>query len=533
MNEFGKKSHKTGLDAIGIKKCKNVYWNLLRAELLEHIILNKEGVLTSTGAVMVDTGKFTGRSPEDKFWVKDATTENVLWWGNVNHPISTEIYEKLLGKMTAFVQDKNLYVRDMYACADPEYQISLRVISTTAYHNLFSYNMFIRPEFEDMTEITPEYTVLCVPEFEADPAVDGTRSSNFAILNLTTKTVIIGGTGYTGEIKKGIFSILNYLLPEKHNSLSMHCSANVGEHGDTAVFFGLSGTGKTTLSADPNRRLIGDDEHGWGEHGIFNFEGGCYAKVINLSKEQEPEIWEAIKFGAILENTRFFPERRLVDYSNTSVTQNTRVSYPIYHVDNIMVPSIGGIPKNIFFLTCDAFGVLPPISKLTPGQAMFHFISGYTAKVAGTEMGVKDPTMTFSACFGAPFLPLHPTRYASLLGEQMRKLNVNVWLVNTGWSGGGFGVGSRMKLSLTRAMITSAMEHKLDNVVYQTMPYFGLLIPGSCPNVPFEILNPRATWKDKAAYDEKAKFLATAFLKNFETFKDYATPEILEGAPKV
>jgi phosphoenolpyruvate carboxykinase (ATP) len=415
MNEFGLKSTVTGLENIGIKKCKNAYWNLLRAELIEHILANKEGVLTSTGAVTVDTGKFTGRSPEDKFWVEDETTKNTLWWGNVNQPISSEIFEKLLGKMIAYVQDKNLYVRDMYACADSEYKISLRVISSTAYHNLFSYNMFIRPDIEEIPNISPEYTVLCLPEFEADPSVDGTRSPNFAILNLTKKIVIIGGSGYTGEIKKGIFSILNYLLPEKHNSLSMHCSSNVGEHGDTAIFFGLSGTGKTTLSADPNRKLIGDDEHGWGEHGIFNFEGGCYAKVINLSQEQEPEIWDAIKFGALLENVRFFPKRRLVDYSNVSVTQNTRVSYPIYHVENIMKPSIGGIPKNIFFLTCDAYGVLPPIAKLTQAQAMFHFISGYTAKVAGTEMGVTEPQMVFSACFGAPFLPLHPTNMLNYL----------------------------------------------------------------------------------------------------------------------
>lgn len=532
MNQSGRISKKVGLEKVGIKKCKNVYWNLLRAELIEHVLTNKEGVLTSTGAVTVDTGKFTGRSPEDKFWVEDETTKNTLWWGSVNHPISKANFDILHGKMIAFVQDKNLYVRDMYACADPEYQISLRVISTTAYHNLFSYNMFIRPEIDELPEIDPEYTVLCVPEFEADPSVDGVPNANFAILDLTHKLVIIGGTGYTGEIKKGIFSILNYLLPEKHNSLSMHCSSNVGEHGDTAIFFGLSGTGKTTLSADPDRKLIGDDEHGWGEHGIFNFEGGCYAKVINLSKEQEPEIWDAIKFGALLENIRFVPERRLVDYANVSVTQNTRVSYPIYHVENIMVPSVGGIPKNIFFLTCDAFGVLPPISKLTPAQAMFHFISGYTAKVAGTEMGVTEPQMVFSACFGAPFLPLHPAKYAKLLGEQMERLNVNVWLVNTGWSGGSYGVGKRMKLSQTRAMITAAMEHKLDNVVYQKHPIFGISVPGSCPNVPFEILNPRATWKDKKAYDEKAKFLANAFNKNFEKYKDGVSKDILEGAPK-
>jgi phosphoenolpyruvate carboxykinase (ATP) len=532
MNESGKISTVAGLEKFGIKNCKHAYWNLLRAELIEHILLNKEGLLTSTGAITVNTGKFTGRSPEDKFWVEDTITKDTIWWGDVNHPISTEIFDKLLGKMIAFVQDKNLYVRDMYACADPEYRISLRVISATAFHNLFSYNMFIRPELEEITKIDPEYTVFCLPEFEADPAIDGTRSPNFTIINLTKKVVIIGGTGYTGEIKKGIFSVLNFLLPEKHNSLGMHCSSNVGENGDTAIFFGLSGTGKTTLSADPTRKLIGDDEHGWGEHGIFNFEGGCYAKVVNLNKEEEPEIWDAIKFGALLENIRFVPERRLVDYANVSVTQNTRVSYPIYHMEKIMTPSIGGIPKNIFFLTCDAFGVLPPIAKLTPGQAMFHFISGYTAKVAGTEMGVTEPQMAFSACFGSPFLPLHPARYAKLLGDQIERLNVNVWLVNTGWSGGPYGIGKRMKLAYTRAMITAAMEHKLDNVVYQKHPIFGILVPGSCPKVPFEILNPKATWGDKKAYDEKATFLAKAFNKNFEKFAEGASQEILDGAPK-
>lgn len=532
MNQSGKISTVSTLETLGIKNCRHAYWNLLRAELIEHIILKKEGSLTSTGAVTVNTGKFTGRAPKDKFWVEDAITKDKLWWGEINQPISADVFDKLLIKMTAFVADTDLYVRDMYACADPDYRISLRIISSTAFHNLFSYNMFIRPELEEMTNILPEYTVFCVPEFEADPKTDGVPHQNFAIINLTKKIVIIGGTGYTGEIKKGIFSILNFLLPEKHNSLPMHCSSNVGKDGDTAIFFGLSGTGKTTLSADPNRKLIGDDEHGWGENGIFNFEGGCYAKVINLSAEQEPEIWDAIKFGALLENVEFVPNRRLVDFSNVSITQNTRVSYPIYHVKNIMEPSMGGIPKNIFFLTCDAFGVLPPISKLTRGQAMFHFISGYTAKVAGTEMGITEPQMVFSACFGAPFFPLHPTRYATLLGEQMDRLNVNVWLVNTGWSGGPYGVGKRMKLSQTRAMITAAMDHQLDKVVFQSHPIFGVLVPGSCPNVPYEILNPKATWADKNAYDEKAKFLADSFNKNFEKFKDGASKDILEGAPK-
>lgn len=522
-----------GLEKIGLLKYKNAYWNLSPAELTEHAIRRGEGVLNDTGALMVDTGEFTGRAPKDKFFVKDATTENTVWWGEVNQPIAAEVFDTLLAEMIAYAADKDLYVRDMYACAEPEYRLKLRVITGTAFHNLFAYNMFIRPDSDDFAHFEPTFTVFCLPQFKADPKKHGTRSPNFAIINLTKKIIIIGGTGYTGEIKKGIFTVLNYLLPLERNTLSMHCSANVGEHGDTAVFFGLSGTGKTTLSADPNRHLVGDDEHGWSDHGVFNFEGGCYAKVINLSKEQEPDIFNAIKFGAILENTRFYPQTRTVDYTDVSVTQNTRVSYPIDFIPNALLPSVGGIPKNIFFLTADAFGVFPPIAKLTPEQAMFHFISGYTSKVAGTEMGVTEPQMVFSACFGAPFLPLHPTQYASLLGEKMQKYNVNVWLINTGWSGGPYGIGQRMKLSYTRAMIAAAMEGKLDSVVYAADPIFGVLIPGSCPGVPYKILNPRATWEDKNAYDEKARFLATAFLQNFDKFKQYATQEILAGMPKL
>lgn len=529
----GIKSSKVDLSNIGITNPKQVYWNLTRAELIEHAILNKEGHLASTGALVVDTGEFTGRSPEDKFFVDDEVTHDTLWWGEVNHKISAEVYEKLLSKMIGFAQEKKLYVRDMYACAHPEYKIRLRVISGTAYHNLFSYNMFIRPTSEELAVFEPEYTVFCMPDFMANPEKDGTRSKNFAIINMKEKVVLIGGTGYTGEIKKGIFTILNFLLPHHHNTLSMHCSANVGQSGDTAIFFGLSGTGKTTLSADPERKLIGDDEHGWSDTGVFNFEGGCYAKVINLTKEQEPEIWDAIKFGALLENTRFLDHSTIVDYANTSVTQNTRVSYPLYHIPNAMEPSIGGHPKNIFFLTCDAFGVLPPISKLSTQQAMFHFISGYTAKVAGTEMGITEPKMTFSACFGAPFLPLHPTTYAKLLGEKMQKFNVNVWLVNTGWTGGIYGKGNRIKLKYTRAMITAAMEGKLDMVVYHAHPIFGIQIPGSCPNVPFEMLDPRNTWDNKSEYDQKAAFLANAFLKNFDKYKEFADKDIINGAPKI
>ena len=390
--------------------------------------------------------------------------------------------------------------------------------------------MFLRPSDDELKNFEAEWTVINAPGFMADPKVDGTRQHNFAILSFAKKTILIGGTGYTGEIKKGIFSALNFILPHQRNVLSMHCSANVGKEGDTALFFGLSGTGKTTLSADPNRQLIGDDEHGWSDNSIFNFEGGCYAKVIDLTEEKEPQIFNAIKEGALLENVVFDGDK--VDFEDGSKTQNTRVSYPIYHIDNIVKPSVASQPKNIFFLTCDAFGVLPPISKLTPGQAMYHFISGYTAKVAGTEAGVTEPQTTFSACFGAPFMPLHPTVYAEMLGNKMRDNNVRVWLINTGWSGGSYGEGSRMKLKYTRAMITAALEGNLDNVEYTKHAVFGLEMPNSCPNVPDELLHPRNTWANKDVYDAKANELADAFNNNFEKFEEYANEEIMSGAPK-
>ncbi|MFN0050304.1 MAG: phosphoenolpyruvate carboxykinase (ATP) [Cytophagales bacterium] len=533
MKEIGivPKSH--SLAYLGINKTKSISWNLSPAELVEDALAQKEGVLSDGGALMVDTGEFTGRAPKDKFFVKDALTEKTIWWGEINQPIDNEVFESLLSKMAAFVADKKLYARDLFACAEPEYQLKIRVINSSASHNLFADNMFIRPESEELKDFEPEFTVLSIPEFQADTAVDKVRSKNFAIINLTKKIIIIGGTGYTGEIKKGIFTVLNYTLPLERNTLSMHCSANVGKDGDTAVFFGLSGTGKTTLSADPSRQLVGDDEHGWSDKGVFNFEGGCYAKVINLSPTQEPEIYNAIKFGAILENTRFFENTRTVDFDNVTVSQNTRVSYPIDFIPNALIPSVGGNPKNIFFLTADAFGVLPPISQLTPSQAMYHFISGYTSKVAGTEVGIVEPQMVFSACFGAPFFPLHPTQYASLLGDKMKKYSVNVWLINTGWTGGPYGVGTRMKLKYTRAMITAAMEQKLDGVEFALHPIFGISVPSSCPGVPHELLDPKSTWEDKNAYDEKAKFLAKAFNENFKKFEASANDEIKAGAPKI
>jgi phosphoenolpyruvate carboxykinase (ATP) len=510
---------------------KNIYWNLTPEELIEHTIKKKQGVLSDTGALCIETGKFTGRTPKDRFIVLDEKTQNSISWGGFNTPIKNEIYQNLKSKVYQYLSDRDVYARELFACADAKYRLSIQVITEYPWSNMFANNMFIRPTVEELAAIIPDWIVVCAPGFEANPAIEGTRSPNFVIVNFTEKQVIIGGTAYTGEIKKSIFSILNYILPFEKNVLSMHCSANVGKGGDTAVFFGLSGTGKTTLSADPERNLVGDDEHGWSEEGIFNFEGGCYAKTINLSPEGEPEIFNAIKHGAIVENIQFFPGTRNIDYSSIALTENTRVSYPLHHIPNALIPSKAGLPSNIFFLTCDSFGILPPISKLSKGQAMYHFISGYTAKIAGTEEGVKEPTLTFSACFGAPFLPLHPTKYAEMLGKKMEQNKVNVWLINTGWSGGSYGVGSRMKLKYTRAMITAALNGELNNVGFNHHEVFGMSIPASCPNVPFEILNPKNTWADKNAYDKQAKELAAAFVKNFEQYAENANEEIMNAAP--
>lgn len=533
MNHIGKKPEGANLDYLGLKNVGTAYWNLHPAELVEETLHLGQGVLTDTGALAVDTGEFTGRSPKDKFIVKDAITENTVWWSQFNIPFDSAKFDRLFERMQAYLTGRDVYVRDAYVCADPRYRMNVRVVTEFPWSNMFAYNMFLRPTAEELETIQPDWHVICVPGFYADPEIDGTRQHNFAILDFTKRMAIIGGTGYTGEIKKGIFSVLNYVLPQDKNVLSMHCSANVGEKGDTAVFFGLSGTGKTTLSSDPNRRLIGDDEHGWTDTTVFNFEGGCYAKTIDLSREKEPQIWDAIKFGAILENIGFEDDGVTPNYADKERTENTRVSYPIHHIDNIMEPSMGGIPKNIFFLTADAFGVLPPISRLTKGQAMYQFISGYTAKVAGTEAGVTEPTTTFSACFGAPFLPLHPTKYAEMLGKKMDESGARVWLINTGWSGGSYGVGERIKLRYTRAMITAALEGKLDNVNFETHEVFGLAMPTECPEVPSEILNPRNTWADKSAYDAKANELAEKFVNNFDKFKEFANEEIMAAAPRV
>jgi phosphoenolpyruvate carboxykinase (ATP) len=510
-----------------------IFTNLTPAELVEHALSRKEAFLTSTGALMANTGKFTGRSPQDRFIVLDEKTKDSVWWGDINIPFDEVKFDNLLEKVKNHLSCKDLFVRYARVGADPEYQVNLKVINTLAWHNLFCYNMFLRPSREELKSFQSDFTIICAPDFQADPELDGTRNPNFAILNLSKRMILIGGTAYAGEMKKGIFSVLNFILPYEKRVLSMHCSANMGKDGDTAIFFGLSGTGKTTLSADPKRQLIGDDEHGWTEKTIFNFEGGCYAKVIDLTREKEPEIYDAIKFGAIVENTRFKPGTREVDYANKSITENTRTAYPIHFIPNALNPSISGIPKNIFFLTADAFGVIPPISKLTSSQAMYHFISGYTAKVAGTEMGVTEPKLTFSACFGAAFLPLHPTEYAKLFGQKIEKNEVNVWMINTGWTGGPYGVGSRMKLAHTRAMITAVLEGCLNFAPFRKDPIFGFMVPELCQNVPFEVLNPRTTWENPEEYDKTAKNLALAFITNFEKFRDFADEDILKGAPVV
>ncbi|MFP4844867.1 phosphoenolpyruvate carboxykinase (ATP) [Winogradskyella sp. PE311] len=522
------------LDQYGIKNAR-VNYQLSSDELQTETISKGQGVESSSGALAVNTGEFTGRSPMDRFIVKDAITEDKIWWGNINIPFDGDKFQKLYEKVTHYLSDKELYVRDSYACADDNYKLNIRVINEYPWSNMFAYNMFLRPTEDELKDFSPEWTVVNAPGFLADSEIDGTRQHNFAILDFTRKIALIGGTGYTGEIKKGIFSALNFILPVFKETLPMHCSANVGKDGDTAIFFGLSGTGKTTLSTDADRSLIGDDEHGWTkENTVFNFEGGCYAKVINLSKEQEPEIFAAIKKGAILENV-IMDDNGVVDFTDTSITQNTRVSYPIYHIENIRKPSIGKNPKNIFFLTADAFGVLPPISKLTPSQAAYHFISGYTAKVAGTEAGVVEPVPSFSACFGAPFMPLHPTEYADMLSKKMLDAGVNVWLVNTGWTGGPYGVGTRMKLKYTRAMINAALNGDLKDYTYEDYhihSVFGVAQPRTCPGVPTEVLSPRATWNDDEAYYKMAFKLSNAFRENFKKFESYASEEVRRGGPQ-
>ncbi len=524
---------KSELSKLGLSAIKQAFWNLSVPVLVEETIFLGQGNLTDTGALACNTGEFTGRSPKDKYIVFDKNTEKSIWWGEVNNLVSINVFDKIRKRMLAYLTDRDVYIKDAYACASDKYKLNIRVITEYPWQNLFVHNLFLRPTEAELSLFEPEWTVLCVPGFKADPKTDLIRSPNFTIINFTNKTILIGGSAYTGEIKKGIFTVLNYLLPTQYKALSMHCSANIGEKGDTAIFFGLSGTGKTTLSADPGRKLIGDDEHGWDENSVFNFEGGCYAKCVNLSQEKEPQIFGAIKFGTLLENVEFYKDTQTVDYANVFKTENTRAAYPIHYIHNAVEPSIGKTPENIFFLTADAFGVLPPISKLNASQAMYHFISGYTAKVAGTEAGITEPQTTFSACFGKPFLPLHPTKYAELLGEKLKDTSIRVWLINTGWTGGSYGTGRRIQLAYTRAMITAALNGSLKNVEYREHEIFGLQMPTTCPGVPSELLNPYTSWKDKEEYKETALKLARAFSVNFEQYKNSSNAAILAGGPKI
>jgi phosphoenolpyruvate carboxykinase (ATP) len=508
---------------------KNVHFNLAPGSLVEHAIRRGEAKLAANGAVVAYTGR-TGRSPKDKFVVKDSLTADKVAWGPVNQPFDPAKFDALYERVIEHLRSRELFVQDLYCGADPSYRLSIRVVNEQAWHNLFVRQLFIRPAAAELKTHTSEFTVIGAPEFHAEPGRDGTNSGAFIIVNFTRRMVLIGGTAYAGEMKKSIFSVMNFLLPQ-HNVFPMHCSANIGGEGVSALFFGLSGTGKTTLSADPARRLIGDDEHGWSANGVFNFEGGCYAKCIRLSQAREPQIWSALRFGSVLENVVMDENTRVPDYDDESVTENTRAAYPIDFIDNAVIPGVGGHPKNVVFLTADAFGVLPPVSRLTPEQAMFHFLSGYTAKVAGTEAGVgKEPQATFSTCFGAPFLPLPPKVYAEMLGRRLKEHSAQCWLVNTGWQGGQFGVGKRMDLPYTRAMVDAAVEGQLGQMEFETEPAFGLSIPRACPGVPSELLNPRHSWADKAAYDRTAAALCGRFARNFENFD--APPEVRAAGPR-
>lgn len=529
-----KNSKNSQLEEYGLKN-NVVHWNLSGEDLQKITIEKNMGRETENGTLAVNTGKFTGRSPQDRFLVKDNYTSDKVWWGKINKPISPENFNSLYKRVTEYLNGKEVYIHDGYVCAHPDYRLDVRTITEYPWSNFFIKNMFLRLNEEELEQFKEDWLVVCAPGYiENEPEKYGLRQGNFSILDFSRKIALVGGSAYTGEMKKGIFSALNLILPIEKNVLPMHCSANVGNEGDTAIFFGLSGTGKTTLSADPDRKLIGDDEHGWtADDIIFNFEGGCYAKVIDLSEEKEPDIYKAIKPGALLENVGFKENSQEVDYMDSKITQNTRVSYPIEHINNIRQPSYAGNPKNIFFLTCDAFGVLPPVSKLTPGQAAYHFISGYTAKVAGTEAGITEPVPSFSACFGEPFMPLHPTVYAEMLSKKMTDSKVNVWLINTGWSGGPYGVGSRIKLKYTRAMISAILAGELDTMKFKPDPIFGLHMPESCPNVPKEILEPINTWSEKGAYIKKAIQLAHSFHLNFEKFSMEANQQIMDGGPLI
>lgn len=532
--DINKMEGQTGLDSLHLKNLNRIYWNNTTPALYEEIIRRREGNISHLGPVVVRTGAYTGRSPNDKFIVRDPETENKIWWGAVNRPFEKREFNQLWLRLQAYLQGKDIFVQDCYVGTDPNYQIPLRVITEYAWHSLFARNMFVRiRDLEKLQHHQPEFTIIDLPNFKAIPETDGTQSEAFIIVNLAEKLILIGGTSYAGEIKKSAFTVMNFLLPES-DVLPMHCSANIGKRGDTALFFGLSGTGKTTLSADPDRALIGDDEHGWSHNGVFNFEGGCYAKVIRLSEEAEPQIYATTRrFGTILENVAMNSYSRIADLEDGSLTENTRASYPITHLDNIIHEGKGGHPENILFLTADAFGVLPPLSKLTPDQAMYQFLLGYTAKVAGTERGITEPVATFSTCFGAPFMPQNPSVYARLLGEKIKKHNAATWLVNTGWIGGPYGVGNRISIKYTRALLNSVLEGKLNQVTFEKDPVFGLEVPASCPGVPEEILMPRGTWKDKSAYDKQARKLALLFKEHFKEYEKFVDASVVKAGPNV
>jgi len=532
MRVIAQGSSKT-LEELGLINLGNVYWNATTPQLYEEIVHRHEGHMAHLGPIVVRTGHHTGRSPNDRFIVKDKVSADTVFWGETNRPIEPDKFEAMLARLQAYLQGKDVFIQDCHAGADMKYRVPVRVITTTAWHNLFARNMFRQiHDPGERKEHRPEFTVINAPDFRAIPEIDGTNSSAFILLSLERKLVLIGGTSYAGEIKKSIFTALNFMLPGK-DVLSMHCSANIGKEGDTALFFGLSGTGKTTLSADPERNLIGDDEHGWSDDGVFNFEGGCYAKIIRLSPENEPDIFETTRrFGTILENVGFDVNTRRIDLDDNTLTENTRAAYPLKHVPGAVEDGCGGHPRNVVMLTCDAFGVLPPVSKLTPEQAGYQFLSGYTAKVAGTEVGVgNEPKATFSTCFGAPFMILPATVYSKLLREKIAANKANCWLINTGWTGGPFGTGQRMSLPYTRAIVRAALTGKLDNVPYETDPIFGLHIPQACPDVPPEVLNPKQTWKDKKAYDAKAGELAALFHENFKRFEADVPDAVKQAGP--
>ena len=532
-NDKGRKLTSYELDNHGITDAATVYWNLNAPELYEEIARRTEGVFSNHGALIVDTGEHTGRAAKDKAIVREPSSEDKVFWGEVNKEFSAERFNALKDRMMAHAKGRDLFVQDTFAGADPRYRLPVRIVTELAWHSLFARTMFINDDSNSGADRKPEFTIINFPSFRADPQHDGTRSPTFILMDFNQRLVLIGGTSYAGETKKSVFTILNYLLPQR-GVMSMHCSANVGDKGDVAIFFGLSGTGKTTLSADPERKLIGDDEHGWSDDGVFNFEGGCYAKVIKLSAEAEPDIYRTTRmFGTVLENVVYDPVTRALDLDDASKTENTRAAYPLESIPNIMPEGYAGHPQNIIMLTADAFGVLPPVSRLTPEQAMYHFLSGYTAKVAGTEKGVKEPEATFSTCFGAPFMVLHPGVYADLLGRKMAERKASCWLVNTGWSGGPYGEGQRMKISYTRAMIRAILNGSLAGVETKPDPIFGLNIPTSCPDVPAEVLIPRNTWKDQAAYDQKASDLARRFNENFKKYSDGVTEGVRKVAPLV